>query len=280
MKFGQGFTYNGKSTDDYNLILCSDETANEYNLSMEREMVTGSITNARHEVYGLTGKYSDLLDLNFMLIRNPNIYTVPEVQKFTRDELREIIAWLSSPNTPLLLEFEDYDESQEPVDFYGNFTSITPFTFGNVYGLEVKFQCNASWGFSKEKTYSAELSSSDNYTIFEINNTSDDWESYVYPYFIITPLALEETITIQNITDDMGTFSFMGYTNLPVNIDCKRLMVWDDAGVVNYSSLGWTTDTMDTIYWPRLIHGVNKIKVTGNCKVEIKCRFPRKVGEL
>lgn len=249
-------------------------------MGLDREIVTGNTTYVRHEVYGIAGKYSDVLTLTFTFLKDPCIYDTQEQRKFSREDIREITAWLTSPNIPLLLEFEDYDDTWEPIDFYGNFTSVELYSVGEVYGLTVTFQCNAPWGYSKEKTYFASLTSSDDSTIFEIDNDSDDWESYVYPCFKITPNTLEETITIQNITDDLGTFSFTGYTNLVVNIDSQRLMVWDDAGVTNYSKLGWTTDTMDTIYWPRLIHGENKIKIMGNCDVTMKFRLPRKVGEV
>lgn len=276
MKFGQNFKYNGSSTEEKNLILCSDESVNEYALGMEREMIVGNTTHVRHESFGLTGKYSDMLELNIMLIKDPGIYTTPELQNFGRDELREITAWLTSPNIPLLLEFEDYDESQEPVDFFGNFISVTAFSSGEVFGLKATFRCSAPWGYTKEQVYSSTISESD--TIM-INNTSDDWESSVYPYITITPTAMGETnFTIENKTDG-GSFSFKGVRNVPITIDCRRLMVFDSLGLIDYTDLGWTTDTLDTLYWPRLIHGWNEICITGSCKAEIRCRYPRKVGE-
>lgn len=278
MKFGQSFKYNGYSTEDFNLIICSDNPASEYALSMDREIITGNTTHVRNEAFGLSAKYSNMLSLELMLIKNPRLYTAPELLSFSRDELRNITAWLTSPTIPMLLDFTEYDESQDPVDFFGNFDSVNTFTYGNIYGIKATFLCNAPWGYTKELEYSSDISGSG---IINIDNTSDDWESAVYPLINIHPTE-NGNITITNITENKS-FSFLAERNLDIMIDCRRLMVTkmvtDTIDIVSFRELGWTTDTLDTLYWPRLIHGENQIQITGNCTIKISCRFPRKVGE-
>lgn len=281
LKFGLSFTYNGFSTIDKNLILCADSGADSISLLPDREMVMGNTNYLRNETFGISSKYSDVLSLEIMLIKDPQIYDCQHVQAFTRSELREITSWLTSPNIPMLLEFEDCEENDDgvPVDFFGNFTNVTSFTAGNLYGIKATFQCNAPWGYTKEQIYSSTISGSGNLTI---NNTSDDWESSVYPYIILSDTQ-NETVVIENKTDN-GKFSLKTERNIDVYIDCRRLMVQkpieNGYDLVRFSDLGWTTDTLDTLYWPRLIHGRNELSITGNCRVVIKCRYPRKVGEL
>lgn len=274
MKFARGFKYNGHSSYEKDLIIVNDSDSNDYNIGLEREIITGNTNHARYEAFGLSAKYSSMLEISFTVIKNPD-YHISDVE-FTREEVREVTAWLTSPTIPMLLSFDDPDEDPVlPVDYFGNFTNVQSFTARGVYGLKLTFLCSSPWGYSREYVYSSIITESGNLTI---ENTSDDWNVPVYPYITIVP-AEHGQITIENITDN-GSFSFNCERNVTTYIDCRRLMVSDDTNLISFRDLGWTTNTLDTLYWPRLIHGTNKFKITGNCTIEMKCRFPRKVGEV
>ncbi|HAU86811.1 MAG TPA: hypothetical protein DCW90_15375, partial [Lachnospiraceae bacterium] len=54
---------------------------------------------------------------------------------------------------------------------------------------------------------------------------------------------------------------------------------------LSLSELGFTSENLLNInsgkmglYWPRLIPGTNKFKITGGCSVKMSFRCPRKVG--
>ena len=51
---------------------------------------------------------------------------------------------------------------------------------------------------------------------------------------------------------------------------------WDSS----YSSSLSDGTSVSHIYWLRLLEGNNKIKITGDCIVKIKTKYPRKVGQM
>lgn len=77
----------------------------------------------------------------------------------------------------------------------------------------------------------------------------------------------------------VGGFMYMKILrDLPIHIDCKKLMIYDDLQrMVTYDKLG--INDADFIYWLRLINGNNSILLNGNFKYTIKHIDSRKVGE-
>ena len=51
---------------------------------------------------------------------------------------------------------------------------------------------------------------------------------------------------------------------------------WDSS----YSSPISDGKPVSDIYWLRLLEGNNKLKITGDCVVKIKTKYPRKVGQM
>ena len=137
--FGSSFTYNGKSSDDFGVIICASEQPESIPMGLTREILKGEITSRRPVSNWYNTKYSDVLTFEVTI-------TKPENRAFSREEIRDINAWLTGPRTPTLLFFED--EAFDPINYYGVFTDVT-----NVYGsgilmLTYTFTADSPYGWS------------------------------------------------------------------------------------------------------------------------------------
>lgn len=99
----------------------------------------------------------------------------------------------------------------------------------------------------------------------------------IYGYKIkCTAFYLEDTKEYRIIE---GGFMYLKVKkDLPVHIDCKRLIISDELGrMIPYTDLG--VNDVDFMYWLALINGNNSILFYGNCRFVITHNESRKVGE-
>lgn len=69
------------------------------------------------------------------------------------------------------------------------------------------------------------------------------------------------------------------YTGLNIYADCQHLIIKDVTGrMVTYDRLG--ISDVDSIYWLRLVNGVNNLIISGDCTINVKHIEARKVGEI
>ena len=271
--FGSSFTYNEKSSDDYVVILCATEAVDSIPMGLTREGLKGEITSRRPVANWYNTKYSDVLTFDVTI-------TKPENRAFSREEVRDINAWLTGPRTPTLLFFED--EAFDPINFYGVFTDVN-----NVYGsgilmLKYTFTSNSPYGWSNEFQYiynnledkklsveqgSVTGSGKDlvvavqNNGYFSIENSTDELNDFVYPLIAINAYPGHK-VSIENINNNTKekvplTLSDLGFSS-------------ENLTNIDNGSLG--------LYWPRLIPGNNKFDIAGECNVAMTFRCPRKVG--
>lgn len=310
--FGSSFTYNGKSSDDFGVIICASEQPESISMGLTREILKGEITSRQPVSNWYNTKYSDVLTFEVTI-------TKPENRAFSREEIRDINAWLTGPRTPTLLFFED--EAFDPINYYGVFTDVT-----NVYGsgilmLTYTFTADSPYGWSNEREFAYNnlenclLAVNDknvsvnnksvevtiqNAELFEVNNDTDEIGDFTYPLIAIYSYAGTQ-ITIDNYseisTNDLLSHSLtltipnaIDYTN-PLYIDSKNHKIYYYSNTkkknipVQLSDLGFTSDNLTNLdngslglYWVRLVPGVNKFKITGGCSIKMTFRCPRKVG--
>lgn len=287
--FGQSFTYNGVSSDDYGIILCAVTQPDSIQMGLKREIIKGEITSNRSVANWYNAKYSDTLSFEITI-------TKPEDRAFSREEVRDINAWLTGPRTPTLLFFED--EAFDPINYYGIFTDVTDTYGSGIIMLTYTFTADSPYGWSNEREFKCTSSSASSTTKFEIINDTDELTDFVYPLFEIkstpgTKITIENT---SEISADLKScvFSFTFPTKLdstlPIYIDSKRHRFYykNNLGskvILSLSDLGFTTDQLDNfgsgllaMYWIRLIPGTNILNVTGKCDIATTFRCPRKVG--
>lgn len=203
--------------------------------------------------------------------------------EITRSESIQINRWLTSSSLPQLLKFNDCDAY--PLHYYAVCTQINDITSGGcLIGKELTFETNAPYAFSEaeEKTY---VITEANQTFF-LNNSADTDNGIYYP--TITISTASDMVVIENVTDQKSltictqrlTADADGTKVLTLN--SENMTVTDRSGrLIPAGDLGWgDNDNMDTIYWIRLLRGLNEFRVSGNCTLKIKYEFPRKAGCL
>lgn len=272
-KFGDSFTYNNVSSDNYNLILCSFETSDTTPLGLSRSINKGETNNYRYKPNHLGVAYSDVLTFDITVMKDPCGVLSQDDLYFSRSEIREITAWLTSPKTPKLFHIDD--DEDDYVDYYGLVTDITANSIEKIYSLTFTFTCDSPFAYSKEYIHSVVNSSTSTGTNYTLTVTNDELDDYIYPILEITASSTGQ-VFLENVTDNSGQLIIQCKNKNTVYIDCQRLIIYDVAGIIDYEDLG--LEDVDNFYWFRLLNGKNEIRLVGDATVKIKYREVRKVG--
>ena len=278
-QYGNSFQYNGKSSSDFNLMIAGFEVM-DIPLNLKRTTSASSINRYRHRanMYGIV--YDSVLSFTVQLIKNPCKIQVIDSNdlKFTRSEIREITAWLTSPLSPRLFHMTDFEsadgQQEEEYDYFGVFTDVVA-SDNAIHCLECTFECTTPYALSSEQTVVIEEGEG------IVTNNSDEYEDYVYPTIIIEPTATEigsYSITITNETDGGKSITLKNMKrNDTVTIDCEKMTIKNRSGsLISFDDID--IDVLDYIYWFRLLHGDNKILVSGDATITFVFRYPVKVG--
>lgn len=182
------FTFCGQKLSDLNANYISVDFDNDedINLGLERDFESGDGNRYKVEPTYFYDKWSDGLEIELDIMKNPCEYSSYDKLKFTKKEISDIAKWLTSSHFPEWLVFE-YDESIEDdaVRYYGYFTNIETYVAGrNVYGLKLHYKCTTPFGYTDEIVKTRPVTSMDN---FIIQNNSDELYSYIYPKIEIKP---------------------------------------------------------------------------------------------
>lgn len=315
-KTGSSFEFNGTSSDIYGVVLCALDPIDEYEMGLARSPITGGLNRFRTRVNSLGASYDDVLQFDFTIMKNPcNLHSQNDAL-FTRREVRELNAWLTSPELPKLLKFED-DENDE-VYYFATITEVESGAIGSkLYELTYTVTCDSPFAWSPLYLYQYDPDDpdADENGIIKLKNDSDCYEDYIYPIIHIYP---NETgnLTIKNITDDNQSLTIAMRRDISITIDCQLQTFIDDTGVIDLDDLlvanqveeepqdieqdpvesPWgnpssgsqetsssgSIDPYDEfdIYIPRLLYGVNKIQIEGDAIVTFQYRTARKVGAV
>ena len=268
-KYGSKFEFDGKSSEDYGIVLASTGVSNSCEMGLDRTIIRGEMNKYRSQANHLGAKYSDVLSFDFTVIKNP-CNKNPNDLLFTRSEIRNINAWLTGPEIPKILHFYDSDEY---VDYFAIISNVTDNAIGDkIYSLTFSVMCDSPFGYSELITKTISSTSS---TTSTITNLSDDISNCVYPIITITP-NVTGTVTIKNTTDEEQSISISVKKGLEITVNCKLQTFYDSIGLLDLADIG-LSDEFD-IYIPRLLCGDNSITITGNCSATFKYRYPKKVG--
>ena len=317
-QYGKSFTYNGRSSSEFDMVIAGFQVM-DIPLNLKRSTSISSMNRYRHQVnmYGIN--YDSVLGFTIQLIKDPCKYTEQTDLRFTRAEIHEIAAWLTSPISPRLFHMTDYPKTQrivvpvetetediittydeetgeetyetviktvianiireeniteEEYDYMGVFTNLES-ADDHIYCLECTFECNTPYALSSEQTFTFENGEG------IINNPSDEYEDYVYPKIIITPTGNELSAYDIRLINESDVNRSITLKNMKpgdtVTMDCRKLTVVNQSGsLMSFEDMN--VDVVDYIYWFRLLHGENKIKISGDARVQFIFRYPVKVG--
>lgn len=274
----KSFTYNGYSSEDFGLAFgTTDGAITEIEMGLKRSSEHSDITKYRLVPNHSGTKYDEVLEFELGIMRDPCEIIHSEDAKFTRSQISEINAWLTSPRFPQLLHFVDHDKSfKDDMDvyYYATFTQVNANAFGDIYALRYTVTCNAPFAFSNEFVHKIS-STSGIETYRQIVNTSDEKEINIYPVVTINPTSTGK-VKIENRTQGKSVTIDCLRDNI-VTIDNDKLRICDSTGkLIKLHDLG--LDDVGSLYWFSLSYGINDIYITGDAEITISYREPRKVG--
>lgn len=280
MKFGKYFEYNGRSTEQYGLMLVSLDQDPDKNTGLSRSSIKGATTKFRKKANHLGMAYDEALSFEVTLIKDPHKYSYDQQKlRMKQSEVNELMRWLTSPNYPKLFRTYDPDKTiyDEEIEYFGVFTEIEFCTVGDVYGIKCVFECDSPYGYTPEYVRK-HISTAGDQTTIMINNTSAEAEDFLYPMLEITANSDTDFI-ISNLTENK-TVTYKGLkSGQCLRVDNAKCKITDlnDNEFIGLDVLG--LDDVAQIYWFRLIDGFNKISFQGDVELKIKYRELRKVGE-
>lgn len=292
---GNDFYFDGHWLSEFGYKVYDPEDSQSF---VGREIDKSEITSLRPVPNHYSVRYSDVLTLQFLIIRNDeNEPLTQDESKMDGDNINYIRAWLESPKNPTRL-YSPINEDVVVTNYFGIFTDVQPFVVGNeCFGLYLTFTCNAPYGFSDEykKTFvmHGDTTVEDYYT-----NNSAEYNEYLKPMITIYSndvFVNGDEITIKNISDN-NKFMFLKMpTGLSsITIDCQKKSIIDNNGnSVKLSDVGLTipissdynfiSSELYSFYWLRLLPNKNNLLFTCNNgstiqKVIISSRFIIKSG--
>jgi len=204
-------------------------------------------------------------------------FTIGRFDPITGIDRGLIERWLLGRNTYLPLQICQDDIA----DVYFNvmFTSATNKYIGNIHqGITLNAECDAPFGFAKEKTYSCDVDGDGLITnlSFTFDNQSDDTD-YLYPSIVFQTNDIGTSVSLTNTTDDGRVFEFggAGYdpitANETITINNYNQSIVSDSGLKRLSKFNKK--------WFRLLPGLNSLELVGGLiSFEITYKFPRKIG--
>ncbi len=156
-------------------------------LGMSREMETGSTNTYRVEANYYGDKWSDVLQFEIHLMKDPCLHSSQKDMEFSKAEIRQFTRWLTSPHYPQWIHFEyREDDINEVKNYKGWFNNIEAWTVGGiVYGLKLFVSCTTPFGYTDDISEGHMLYG--DYRNIIVTNDSDELESYTYPKVEIVP---------------------------------------------------------------------------------------------
>lgn len=159
--FGHHFIYDNHSSEEFKLFTASFNQSTDIPLALSRNVLRGEINRYRSNPYHMGTNWDNTLSFTMDLIKDPcsdinDIY-------FTEDETDDIMAWLTSPDYPILFHMYDYDDAivvdeekfpqYRKYDYYGVFTTIEPNIInGKIAGFSCTFTTNSPFAWTEEKS--------------------------------------------------------------------------------------------------------------------------------
>lgn len=183
-------------------------------------------------------------------------------KKFTEQKRYQIARWLIQ---------REYKEFQT-TDYLGkifNVIAISDVDFisgGTKEGyFQVTFRCDAPWAWSPTYVNNFDLKNNTDKIIIELENKSNAVK-YYYPE-IEFKMQGDTDIELRNLSDGGKSFNF---TNI---LDDEIIYVNNDMRQVISNTGQYRLGNFNK-GWLRLVHGINRIEVTGRCKIQTRMRFP------
>lgn len=277
--YGDGFTYAGIDSNDFNVILCSFDNADDMtgNFALKREIISeGFNGRLKNTHYGT--KYSAPLEFNITIVKNP---CKNNRDYFLYDEIQDINSWLTAYNYPQkLIIYSDY---LHDVYFNALFTDIEYNKVGdNIVALTFTVVCDSPYAWEDfNRIFDCSSSTSETHQITFYNNSNEKLKLF-YPNLEIisySPTVQSVSITNKSTDDEDNKVVFQGLkASEIITMDGELLQFTSSDNTQKYKNDITNKLGYFNFEWLYLIPGKNILEVEGNCRLKIYGSYARKVG--
>lgn len=275
------FIFDGKALSDFGYVFFLEDEEEIVVSNMTFTTIKGARTDS---LKSIGYSYEEPYSTTFTIMKNPCVYDNDE-QHLTRDDISEMVRWLSQKQFKWFRFIDDNDNDEI---WYKAQIKINKATAGDYcYGLQLVVTTNAPYGFTREITKT--VNNLNNGDIIEIPINTDEFGEF-YPNVNITingSVAGSKDVSFKNITAyDEGAES--SATTLVKNcINGEELDFWGE-GVMQFETTNASHDLEKDFDYrfpvlvatPGVSSNVIEIEIpnTITCNVTYKYRGIRKVG--
>lgn len=264
---GTSFTFDGISCEEFDLMLygidgnTQSETTFASTVSIEEENIS-----TRWKPYFYGAKFEKKLSFN--LVFGVNMRRIDERRFLDRIELDTIAAWLTGHREYKWLEIAQDDLYD--VRYRCIITELKTVDIdGESPALSATVECDGPYAYLLPESYAIDVHGEKDIILFNKSSMNDLYK----PFIKITKDGGNiGMVSIKNETDGGTT---MVLDDIPtsvteITIDCDHQIVTNNMGYNLYNFFNFK--------YLRLKRGDNRLKITGDCKIEILCEFPVNPG--
>jgi hypothetical protein len=252
------------------IMECAFESDNsEVSTYLNREAVSVESYDGRHN-NAIRYKYSERFSPRFTFMKKG-------FGDFESSELRAVLKWLTSSDTPTLLDVYYDDSNVVGFSAVGNWTEISSYKLANSRTVAVvaTFEAVHPFALSDLYTVTKTITATDNK--ITINIDTDD-NKPVYPR--VTIQSNNANIKFTNKHTDFFNVS-KSYNSLALtnNTSGERIIVDGANKIISSSNTKRIFGDDFNWVWLELYDGKNEITVEGNCDITLEYRTVVKCGE-
>lgn len=263
------FSFNRIPCEEYGLCIYDiDGNNNEATpFTSVGKLQTDMISSTgRNFLYGR--KFETPLEFNLIFGVDP-LRGIKMYEHLDRYEMDAIANWLTGPNQYAWLEIEQPD--MEIVRYHCIISELKPIHLSWIpWAFSANIVCDSPYGYMYPKTYNYTCSGTT--TISLVSRATI--QPLYYPKLNIQPNG-SNTISIVNKSCNNEEIKF---TSLPFNSTYK-VLIDNELEKIECSNTSYPNlYQYFNFNWLPLKHGMNKLEVKGNCKLEFICEFPVNFG--
>ncbi len=253
------------------IMECAFESDNsEVSTYLNREAVSVESHDGRNN-NTIRYKYSERFSPRFTFMKKG-------FGDFDSSELRAVLKWLTSSDTPTLLDVYYDDSNVVGFSAIGNWIEISSYKLANSRTVAVvaTFEAVHPFAFSDLHIVTKTITSADN--IITINIDTDD-NKPVYPRVTIAEKGSGVRF-INKHTDFFGNSKTYESTILTNNTSGEKITVDGANKVISSTHTSRIFGNQFNWRWLELYDGKNELTIEGNCEVKLEYRTVIKCGEF
>lgn len=267
--FGTDFIFKDFRASDYDLDMCSFEYDGDSDDDMfEVETKETFISDNPFAVYQ-GQSYNFKLEAQVTLMKSPCKFNKQSQLNMTEYEWRALMRQLSGWRGYQWMKFITADIGED-IWYKARVKNIkAKRANGMICGMVLAIETDSYMGYSKEYNQTFNMQKD---VELKFYSNSDDLQNYLYPYVTILPQKAG-SLTITNLSDISTTYPH-GYDITFGNVVTSDVLVLDGKHQI---VKGQRLDDFNG-HWIRLLPGENRLISNLDIKLQLKYRFPRKVG--